>query len=345
MTPAPKRFLGAGVMLAALAGAPAPADPLNVGTIVAETLAALPGCLDYCIVGACFWLDCDWDGCDIRVSTKIRHNNPDLYVSAFPQTGADPWLEIRATLGLATQAAAGAVGGLLGGFPIDGGQPASTGASSDTGLRFHEVNVIGHPLAGVFGNEGLSYLGLDFLCPSQAIPFVPYFVSTLDAAAWRLQIPELLYPQSWIPGLREIGPWPRMSWGAVYPRSGFVTAPELPKAAAVAAQRAADIVTRIAQPHVYLPVVLADLWEGVWPPFEVVENDPTSGKWSMLTPLPLPYCAAFAQDDMLAGPGWAAGKGSSDGTFAWTLWRPYTCCLSRGDFLLYTIDFPPICLL
>lgn len=331
-------------LLSLCAAKPGMAEPLNVGTVIAETIAAVPGCINYCIVGACFWLDCDWDGCDVRVSTKIRHYNPDLYVSAFPETGADPWLEIRATLGLATQAVAGAVGGLLSGFPIGGGQPSSTGEHSDTGLRFHEVNVIGHPLAGVFGNEGLSMLGLDFLCPSQATPFVPYFVSTLDAAAWRLQIPELLYPQSWIPGLREIGPWPRLSWGAVYPRSGFVTAPEQPKAAAVAAQRAADIVTRIAQPHVYFPVVLADFDEGVWPPDEIVENDPDSGKWSMLTPLPLPYCSAFAQDDSPVGPGWAAGKGSSDGSYAWTLWRRYTCCLSRGDLLLFTIEFPPICL-
>ncbi len=326
--------------LVALLAGRAPAEPINTTLILSETVAAVPGCLHYCFVGICFWLVCGWT-CHIRTTPKIFHYNPDLYVSAFAETGHDPWVEIRATLGLATEATAVVGGGLFDGWPIGGGRPSSEGTQPDTGAMFHEVNVIGHPLLGLLGSADT---GESYFCPSQAQPFQPYLISTLDALAWRYQIPELLYPQSWVPGMREIGPWPLLNWGAVYPRSGFATAPEAPKAAAIVAQRAGDIVTRLGQPHVYSSVI-RPLGQGVWPPGPLLENQPLTGMWSMLTPLPQPYCAAFAQDDSSVGPGWAAGRGAPDGMYAFTLWRPYACCIQRRGIFLYSIDFPPICVI
>ena len=65
----------------------------------------------------------------------------------------------------------------------------------------------------------------------------------MDALAWRQEVPEIFYPASLIPGLRELGQWPLHTWGGVYPRTGWTTQAEEPKAAAINAQRAGDIVT------------------------------------------------------------------------------------------------------
>ena len=43
-------------------------------------------------------------------------------------------------------------------------------------------------------------------------------------------------------------------WGSVYPRSGFVMQTADDRAAAVGAQRVADIITRMGESHVYREV-------------------------------------------------------------------------------------------
>ena len=74
---------------------------------------------------------------------------------------------------------------------------------------------------------------------------MPYFLSTLDSAAWRTGVPESLYPEALVPGQREIGSQAAANmWGNVYPRSGFVSQTDDDKASAVVAQRVADIITR-----------------------------------------------------------------------------------------------------
>ena len=111
-------------------------------------------------------------------------------------------------------------------------------------LLFRETDAIGHPLSLLPSAGGAGGL----VCPSQATPFVPYFQSGLDALAWRLGVPEMLYPASLIPGLREVGHWPLQTWGGLYPRTGWTTQAEEPKGAAINAQRAGDIVTRTGSP-------------------------------------------------------------------------------------------------
>ena len=97
----------------------------------------------------------------------------------------------------------------------------------------------------------MSWAGTGYLCESETTSFYPYFMSSLDALSWRMEIPEMFYPASLIPGMREIGTWPLQTWGGVYPRTGWTTQTEEPKAAAINAQRAGDIVTRNGQPHIY----------------------------------------------------------------------------------------------
>ena len=221
--------------------------------IIAQTTAATFACMRWTPVGMCFWLHCSWTGCRVRASLKAGHYNPDLVVSVYNELGGNPWAEIRATLGLAQRAAASGVLGALLPVPIDsaGNRTEGSGNRRDhRNLVFREADVIGHPLGTLSGVVA----GVGLVCASQTASFVPYFQSGLDAFAWRQELPEIVYPASWIPGLREVGTAPLQTWGSVYPRTGWTTQAEEPKAAAVTAQRAGDIVTRAGQPHLYSPL-------------------------------------------------------------------------------------------
>ncbi len=63
-------------------------------------------------------------------------------------------------------------------------------------------------------------------------------------------------------------------WGNLYPRSGFVNQQDGDKAAAVVAQRVADIMTRTGQAHTYVPLK-GNRRDGYWPPDAVTENTGT----------------------------------------------------------------------
>ena len=47
---------------------------LNTATIVGSV--ASPDCLEYRVVGICYWLYCTWTGCTVRTSIKVRHYIP-----------------------------------------------------------------------------------------------------------------------------------------------------------------------------------------------------------------------------------------------------------------------------
>ena len=174
---------------------------------------------------------------------------------------------------------------------------------------------------------------------------VPYFQSALDALSWRQEVPEIFYPASLVPGLREIGTWPLQTWGGVHPRTGWTTQAEEPKAAAINAQRAGDIITRPAQPHVYLPVVETPSSSlKIWSPGPLIEKDPGTGVWQMLLPEAEGSCDVFGLDDRASLTGWGGGKVDPEGDYVWNLWRPYQCCTRRGQFFLFSLDwmaYPP----
>jgi len=103
------------------------------------------------------------------------------------------------------------------------------------------------------------------LCPSDTTPMVPYYLSGMNALGWRFKIPEIVYPQTYVPwsNATTIGNFQPLAalsgnldgeihnYGSVYPRNGFQLQPDPVKAAAVAAFRGAHVVTRENQAHVY----------------------------------------------------------------------------------------------
>ena len=321
--------------------------PVTTAEIVAETLhpATLASCLKWTYpIGLCIWLTCGPFGCVVRTSLIVGHYNPDLVVTGYHRVGETPWVEMAALYGTTQKAAGQALlASLTSTFIGEGNRPDETFARDHRDLRFKESDAIGHPAAALSRFLGNVY---PLLCPSEAAAFAPYLLSTPDLLAWRFALPEMVFPEALLPGVREIGTWPLNTWQAVYPRHGFTTQAEDPKAGAVVAQRAGDVVTRVGQPHVYLPTVATRPAPGnlhvFWPP-PLRENDRKTGIWQMLTPLKPKACEVFGQNDT-TGPSWADWKSDDSGDYGWTLWRPYECCRRAGQILIGVIrwvDWPP----
>ena len=359
--------LAAGLVLGLAPGVQA--GLITTPQIVATTTAGALTCTRWMPIGACFWLRCSWSGCRVRTSLKVGHYNPDLVVSVYNALGGNPWAEIRATLGLAQKAAATGLLGALLPVPLDSAGNRTEGTHTrpqHKNLIFRETDAIGHPMGSLSGLVA----GVGLLCRSQTRPFLPYFQSALDALAWRQEVPEIFYPASWLPGLREVGTWPLQTWGGLYPRTGWTTQAEEPKAAAINAQRAGDIVTRAGQPHVYVPlsgasymhndiIRIIDDWiddglgglvnhwfprfsgQKVWPPGPLREKRARTGTWEMLTPRAQLGCGVFGTNDLASLSGWGGGRVDGGGDYAWNLWRPYKCCKRRGQVFLFHVDWMP----
>ncbi|AAM37136.1 TIGR03756 family integrating conjugative element protein [Xanthomonas citri pv. citri] len=302
-----------GTVACVLLASTGPSFALNTASIV--TAALSPDCLAYRIAGICYWLYCTSSGCTVRTSVKVRHYVPDAVVSSYSNTGANPWVEVRA---MSTPNPTAQAGG-------DG----TTNEEHENNLaKFKNADVIGHPAGAVF-SAFASRSG--YTCEGAGTPFVPYLLSTFDTLAWRYNVPEAAYPESLTPGVREIGS--RLTanlWGNVYPRGGFLHQTHDYWSGAVVAQRAGDVVTRTGQPHVYQPL-LASSYAGYWPAGPLVESNPDSGKWQELTPTLSSRCAVFPH----SGPFVQAQQGD----YAWALWRPYSCCQRRGQVFLGSVDF------
>ncbi|MDR2452761.1 MAG: TIGR03756 family integrating conjugative element protein, partial [Candidatus Accumulibacter sp.] len=261
-----------------LSGA-ASAFALDTSSLVSSV--ASTDCLEYRVVGICYWLYCTYGGCSVRTSVKVRHYVPDAVVSSYANTGENPWSEVAAMS--------------QGNGEAQGGGDGTTNQDHENNLaRFKNADVIGHPGSMVFSGFASSF---GYSCEGAGTAFLPYLLSTLDTLAWRYNLPESLYPEALIPGLREIGS--RTSgnlWGHVYPRGGFLHQADDYQAAAVVAQRAGDVVTRRGQIHVYQPL-LANARDGYWPAGELKEGDASTGKWQELTPTLSSTCAVFPHGD------------------------------------------------
>ncbi|WP_226092967.1 TIGR03756 family integrating conjugative element protein [Dickeya oryzae] len=301
---------------------------VNTAQIVAS--ASSVSCISWRVKGICYWLLCTPFGCSVKTSVRVEHFIPEAVVSAYGNSGDNPWTEMS----LVSQSAASAEGGLIGsiaGVVAGGGNQElkAPEAGRKKNLRYLYSDAIGHPATSLIGGMVPGYS-----CRSAALPLNPYFLSSLDALFWRTSLPESLYPEALIPGQRELGSQTGGNmWGNIYPRSGFVTQQDGYKAAALVAQRTADVITRNGQLHIYQALVGTPS-PGYWPPEPVTENTGTTNhKWQALAPQLSMSCAIFPDNV-----GQASMPYSEQGNYAWALWQPYSCCQRRGQTLLYTTD-------
>ncbi|EDH9572489.1 TIGR03756 family integrating conjugative element protein [Salmonella enterica subsp. enterica serovar Enteritidis] len=214
----------------------------------------------------------------------------------------------------------------LPGIAEAGGDTNPRAVGQHSKVRFKNADAIGFPAGDALANF-FSQFG--YVCAPSSQPFHPYFLSTLDALAWRSGVPEMFYPEALTPGLHEVSKDGDM-WGNIYPRAGALSQTHDYKAGAVIAQRTADLVTRSGQSHVYIPLT-ASSHDGYWPPDPVTEGDSSNHQWQMLVPKKSASCAIFPDGSSTDS---YADKLAEDGAYVWTLWRPYKCCPRRGQTFL-----------
>ncbi|MCY3884646.1 MAG: TIGR03756 family integrating conjugative element protein [Gammaproteobacteria bacterium] len=303
-------------------------DTLQVTSTTAEAMAK---CLKWKVVGSCYWLNCGLDGCSIKVSLKVAHYRPDSIVSVYPNLRSHPWKEVKVLVDQAVKAALPNLDkSIRHWIQGNGTEPSPELQSSTRNLRYFESDLMGHPLVDIV------FPGADYICDSATRPLTPYYISLLDLLAWRNPLVENLNRASVVPGLREVGRWPVNTWGPVYPRSGWIQQSSPPKAAAVIAQRTADIV--INGGNLRIRKRFRGGRAGFWPPYRIRENNSSTAKWQMLHPVKEKQCSVFGQNDLPRRADWGGGKVDTRNTYMWSLWRPYKCCPRRGQVYLGSDD-------
>jgi len=261
-------------------------------------------CTQFRVVGVCIWIVCTTFGCDIDVTIKYGHFNPDVMVSVTNEQGVDR---------------------------VEDQVRSDTSNRNHNNLIYQDAKAYGHPLTG------------QIYCPSNTTAGDQYFSSKIDDPSWRYGGLDTLTTAALIPGQREIGDWPKNTWGGLYPRTGWTTQHSEAKSAAVVAQRVGDIITRSGEPHVYRsilgrPIFVAD-HKLTWSPSHLEENSNEEGWWQPTTPK-LELCTLFGINDTSDKTGWGGGRIATNGEYRHALWRPYTCC-EIDDGALVVIDFTP----
>lgn len=302
----------------------------NTSEIASAATAGAPDCVDFCWIGICVSIVCTPLGCTLDYSAWVSHHSPDYVVSSYKEPGENTWSEMRSVLQSSAKSAANSIVGFdqveaTGGpnYVARQRREAERGAGQErsfSNLHFKEATVIGSPTV-------LATNAIPYTCPSTALPFLPYFQSEYDAFEWRWGLLEKLYPSSWIPGLREISQRPLTTWGGVHPRMGFVKSEHPARAAAVAAQRAIDIVTRIYQPHVYYPT------------FETFTSDEKEDHWQMVSPQMDSMCYAFGEPT-----DYVNGRVDDREEYSFLYWPKLECCPDAKGVVIAHIPTAEVCL-
>ena len=307
-----------------------------------SVLALSPDCIDWKFDGICFWLRCGLFGCRVVTSARVSHRLPDLVVQSYIEPGSPPWHDGPKFSHSNSQRASNLGTGITG---------ATNRNQFSHTLNYFEVDIVGNPVADLFGR-----IPGRFMCRSDVDPLHPYFASSIDASAWRSlntnsEVNSSLLEQS------EVSAAPGITWGPLLPRTGFVLQPHPAKAAAVAATRAIDIVTRELGNHIATPYTTntstrsirrgdttasnpkscsdsGGTWREtkntsgcettVWQQWRSLPTD--NRRWQMLAPEPARQCRQF-------GTAKAPSSSSIDGRYGWHYWQRYRCCRKRGFYL------------
>ncbi|MCP3679096.1 MAG: TIGR03756 family integrating conjugative element protein [Gammaproteobacteria bacterium] len=254
---------------------------------------------------------------------QCDHYLPDVVVSVFNRDDDNPWEFAQQVIDPVMHQTGSALLRQVVSTPPHGGETHSN-SSLDMSNHFHEVDIIGNPTLALLSRDS------QLLLPSTARPYQPYYSSLLDSYAWRYPAAERFYPQSWLPGVHDVGIIGLHNWGQVYPRNGYINQPNDAKAAAVIALRASTIITaNRLQPHLYYP--LTNDCGHHCQASEVKENSQDS-QYQMIYPKAETHCIVFGGNDLLSPTPW-----ESDATqqgkrrYLWVLWRHYHGCVPLAD--------------
>ena len=296
--------------------------------IIEATRQGAANCLDWKLIGTCFWLECGLTGCTVRTSPKVSHFLPDLVVTVQTEPAQQAWREMRTFYhGIQEQAIETAVG-VVARHPAGfGSLSMSSINSSSISLRYLEADVFGHPQPSlaIVNDYG-------FTCRSVTTRLYPYYMSAMDAIAWRDPSFDRAHLASTTPGQFEIGRWPFNSWGSVFPRTGWVKNADLAMGAAVTAQRAAFIATGddVLRPHTRVGTGTRTNRA----PGRIDTNDAFKGKWQLIHPVIRDSCSVFG-----SRPSPMQRDRREDHHLVWNLWRGYKCCQKAGQYFIGDAEF------
>jgi hypothetical protein len=213
---------------------------------------------------------------------------------------------------------------------------------------------------GFQAGGGMKVHGFRNFCRRDSDTFKPYFLSGLDVIGWRMRIPEMVFPKTYgIPLVKnpsggfsnqlasqsdhvglfggttrvfglDVPDW--NYWGPIYPRAGGLLQSDTTKARAVAASRAAHLVTRTGQPHIYWPLTVKDKgddWRYEDPMNKFDPQDERTGKWQLLDTgernSSEHSCLRFGDGDSPTN-SYASQAYSEESRFLYNMWRQTTCC-------------------
>lgn len=305
--------------------------------ITEQTMSAALSCMDWEVRGSCVWVTCVAFVCAPNISIKVKNFVPDLVVQSYDRADGEPWTESqdinRVSQGDSDSSWVTTMISWIEEFNVSdvgiaGGVSTQASDEKKAGLAFKLVDAYGNPALVPFNALGAATFNL--VCSGRSWPLFPYYISNLDAIAWRWDIPEMFYPQSLIPLFTgwSLGTWTN-NYGPIYPRHGFLHQEDDLKAAVLTTFRALHFVTRNNTPHVYMPVS-PQQEDGYWPAGPLDHGDSDTGRFQMLYPRDDDSCEAFPYERSPS-----ATRRADDGSYVWNFWKAYKCCARVGDTLVW----------
>jgi integrating conjugative element protein (TIGR03756 family) len=287
---------------------------IHSGTIIKDTLSAMPNCTHYEIpTHFCVWVS-EWG--EINTTPILNHYLPDLVVSVFTKPHDNPWLEINKIVdSIGEPIQKGLVKGVTG---------LDVGSGNHSLLNSHEQSVI-FKEADVVGNPTLAVIPQHGLLPTTATAWKPYFQSMSDSVLWRGLPPASLLEEGEALGLNvvhHIGTG-LVNWGGVYPHEGKVINDNDVKASAVIAERSTDLITRNGEyGHLYQSLSTSC---GQHCSAAPIQENSKETYFQMIYPTAQTDCHILGDSDS-----YTADMLNPEGAYVWVVWRHYQGC-SDGD--------------
>jgi hypothetical protein len=266
------------------------------------------GCVSPMVIGPCPKPDPPFIG------IKIRYWEPVLLVETVKTPGDTVINEFAPFLKEATANTSEAlINGSIG-LPVGVSSGSGRDSVSGVNLQFNEAHVYKFP----FDFQAAVQMALT--CPATPQPAINIiYLSELDSAEWRIGLLEEMSPKSLLSA--SLGPIcsvvsdhiPEMcmgTWGAVYPRRGFITHSSEVVGSAADVFRAVSI-SSIADPGLHIKVSPA-----------LFSPDSSRDKLQLISPHPS-GCVPIGQNPAI----WEAQNKAVDGKYLWVYWRYRECCV------------------
>lgn len=144
-------LMSLGLISVPLSAAPTgPVDPsgFTILDLVQTGVMGIPGCINFCVTGACTHIRISGLHIRVIVSPQISHNMPEWVVQSYRQNGQQPWMEWREVFAKPIGTVSNQLARLIGLPPMSGlgSFQEENHNSYDQHLPFKETEIHGHPL-------------------------------------------------------------------------------------------------------------------------------------------------------------------------------------------------------